>query len=313
MNIITKTKSLLKYLFKKILLIFSIILFFFMLSSCNIPSTGKSLDQLNREQTKKTAVEEMVEMIKTASSSPSEIEVTSSATQTVMLNPLSEDDYFLHMSTPTLEIFLPTPTATLSAEYFHGTYIYEHVPYISQRGLTYQGRKTNSGCTAASIEMILDFWHQYNSEYKTMKAQALLDLNAKQGNFVPGVGLAALDTKDELDNLGYYIGYQIDSIKEDLLDALVRYGPIALVVKTNWDPNGTNHSAVLTGYDNETDQVMINDPWSKDKIIKMSYDQFDSIWGLNYAAADSQVEARRIFFFIVPYQEIRPDHDLFIP
>ena len=59
--------------------------------------------------------------------------------------------------------FGPSPTPTLGPGFFHGSLRYEP-EYVSQEGLRFNGRKINTGCTAASVQMVLDFWHQYNED-----------------------------------------------------------------------------------------------------------------------------------------------------
>jgi len=213
-------------------------------------------------------------------------------------------------ATPTAT-FGPSPTPTLGPEYFHGSLWYEP-GFVSQEGLKYNGRVINTGCTAASVQMVLDFWHAYREDYPTISAQELINRNGWQGQFDPSTGLNIMNTEDDLDELGYYLGVRDDSSKEELLAALERYGPLPVLTKVNWTPFGANHMAVITGYDPEEDIIRILDPWQIGGIMEFPYDNFDGIWSLNYLD-DEQEVLQRTFFFIVPYAELRSENEPFIP
>ena len=210
--------------------------------------------------------------------------------------------------TPT---FGPSPTPTLGPEYFHGSLWYEP-KFVSQFGLKYGGTEITTGCTAACVQMVLDFWHNYKEEYPTMSAQALIDQNVYQGQFNVRTGLNILDTEDDLQLMDYYLGPRENSSKEELIAALERYGPLLILTRVNWTPAGASHMAVLTGYDPEEDTVRLLDPWQIGGVLDMTYEQFDSIWKLNYVESDWEIR-QRAFFFIVPYPELRRENELFIP
>ena len=212
--------------------------------------------------------------------------------------------------TPT-ETFGPSPTPTLGPEYFHGSLWYEPA-FVSQYGLKYNGSEITTGCTAACVQMVLDFWHTYKEEYPTMGAQALINQNVYQGQFNVRTGLNILDTEDDLQLMDYYLGVRENSSKEELLAALERYGPILILTRVNWTPAGSSHMAVLTGYDPDTDIVHLLDPWQIGGVLEMPYEEFDSIWKLNYAQNEWEFR-QRAFFFIVPYPELRRENELFIP
>lgn len=205
----------------------------------------------------------------------------------------------------------PSPTPTLGPEYFHGSLWYD-IGYISQYGLKYNGSEISTGCTAACIQMVLDFWHNYKEQYQTMGAQALINQNVFQGQFNARTGLNILDTEDDLQMMDYYLGVRENSSKEELLAALERYGPLLILTKVNWSPFGSNHMAVLTGYDPDNDLVHILDPWQIGGVVEMPYEEFDSIWKLNYAEIEWEFR-QRAFFFIVPFPELRRENELFIP
>ncbi len=222
----------------------------------------------------------------------------------------------LPSSTPTAEPSMtptptsgPSPTPTLGPEFFHGSLWYEP-GFVSQYGLKYNGSVITTGCTAACVQMVLDFWHDYKEGYPTMDAQALINQNVFQKQFNAHTGLNILDTEDDLQMMDYYLGVRENSSKEELLAALERYGPLLILTKVNWSPYGTNHMAVLTGYDPAADVVHLLDPWQIGGDLEMSYEEFDAIWKLNYSETEMR---QRAFFFIVPYPELRRENELFIP
>ncbi len=213
-------------------------------------------------------------------------------------------------NTPTPSLIPKTPTPTLPEGYFRGSYVYD-LPLITQSNLKYRGVPTKLGCTAASVEMILDFWNSYHNDYQTISAQTLINLNVSQGTFHAKTGLSIANVEDELKNIDYYLGIQRNSNKEDLLDALIRYGPLAVLTKTEWTPFGANHLVVLSEYNPEYNTVTFLDPWY-DWPVTWDWEAFDGIWSLNYSEEENGY-LTRTFFFIVPKNEIRPEKDLFIP
>ena len=240
----------------------------------------------------------------TVEASPTPVTPTPTETRTPTATPSPEPTM---TPTPT---FGPTPTPTLGPEYFHGSLWYEPA-FVSQEDLFYRGRKIKTGCTAASVQMVLDFWHRYKEEYPTLTAQKLLDMNDRQGQFNVSTGLNIMNTEDELNGMDYYLGVCMDSNKEDLLAALERYGPLLILTKVNWTPFGENHMAVVTGYDPASDIIRVLDPWQLGGIMEFPYENFDGIWSLNYLDDPNDV-MRRTFFFIVPYREIAPNNHPFI-
>ncbi len=172
------------------------------------------------------------------------------------------------------------------------------VPFMSQSGLKYKGVETKLGCTAASIQMILDYWKTLDPENKRLSAQRLIDINTAQGTFHSGTGLSIENVVDELNQLGYRVRIYQNSDKETLLKTFHESGPQALLVKTEWVPLGANHLVVLTAYDSESDTVTINDPWY-DYTVSWEWDAFDGIWGLNYSEKKDGYLVRA-FFNIFP-------------
>jgi predicted double-glycine peptidase len=150
------------------------------------------------------------------------------------------------------------------------------VPLVSQQGLQYQGKNTEYGCTAASVEMVLRYWHNRDSNHKVISAQELLDINAKQGTF-DGTGMSVSDTHDELRSLGYQtvedrIGSNFESLQKD-----VEKGPVVAVVKLGMQKSGYNHAVVVTGISEDGSKVLVNDPWDG-KTHEYSADTFKASW-----------------------------------
>ena len=172
------------------------------------------------------------------------------------------------------------------------------VPMMSQAGLKYKGIETKLGCTAASIQMILDYWKSVDSENKRLSAQRIIDINTSQGTFHAGTGLSVENVVDELELLGYRAEIYRNGDKLALLKAFHENGPQALLVKTEWIPQGANHLAVLVAYDQEADTVTINDPWY-DYTVTWDWDAFDGIWSLNYSV-NKDGFLNRVFVNIVP-------------
>lgn len=275
-------------------------MFLIILAGCSMPQpVGPLLTQ--------TAEAEMLQAALTETAFASLPTATPTATDTPVPTETPEPTL---SPTPTAT-FGPTPTPTLGPDYFHGSLWYEP-DFVSQEGLTYNGRTINTGCTAASLQMVLDFWHAYKDEYQTISAQQLINQNVWQGQFNPSSGLNIMNAEDDLAELGYYLGTRQDSDKEELLAALERYGPLLVLTKVNWTPFGANHMAVVTGYDAETDTIRVLDPWQVGGIMEFPYDNFDGIWSLNYLD-DLTETLRRTFFFAVPYAELSPDSSPFVP
>ena len=276
-----------------ILRFFSLILIL-MTCGCSLPKPNPS-PLLTREA--QTAIAISIQTIEADLPTPTQIP-TAASTPTEEPTPTPQ---------PTVG---PSPTPTLGPEYFHGSLWYEP-EFVSQEGLRYNGREISTGCTAASVEMVLNFWHAYKEEYPTMTAQQLIDANVRQNRFNPGTGLNIMNTEDELLEMNYYLGTRDESNKEELLTALERYGPLLVLTKVNWEPFGANHMAVVTGYDPDNDIIRVLDPWQLGGIMEFPYENFDGIWSLNYL--DDPVETlRRTFFFIVPQAELAREHEPFI-
>lgn len=268
------------------------------LSGCNIPEAA-TLRETSFAETAIAAYVETAEAVKP------------SAAPTPTTTPLPT--FTLQPSPTSTSATVLTATPTLGPEYFHGTLWYE-TGFVSQEGLRYNGKLINTGCTAASVQMVLDFWHAYKEEYPTLKAQTLIDQNTWQRQFHEKTGLNIMDTEDDLNALGYYLGIRQDSSKEELIAALERYGPLLVLTKVNWTPFGANHMAVVTGYLPEKDIIRVLDPWQIGGIMEFPFENFDGIWSLNYL--DDETETlQRTFFFIVPYAEISKErsNELFIP
>ena len=275
------------------------------IGGCNLPSPGKGDPSAGLSETLSAAVMETRMSLQTTTAAEPTITSTALPTPTIKFTPTPT-------LTPTLTpTFGLTATPTLGPDYFHGTLRYD-VGFVSQEGLKIGNKPVSTGCTPASVQMILDFWHAFKEEYPTMSAQQLININLSQNRFDASGGMNIMDTEDELRNMNYYLGTRTDSNKEELLTALERYGPILVLTKVNWTPFGANHMAVVTGYDPESDFIHIMDPWQTGGVMEFSYEGFDGIWGLNYLADEDDL-LQRAFFFIVPFAELERDNEPFIP
>lgn len=290
----------------KFVILFAIFVICSFLTSCsgNFDESSKNIDGFinDNQKTVKERIETQIAVIELTAS------VTNTPGLTATETPVPTNSPTITLS-PTPTIIPGTPTSTLPPEFFHGSYSY-NLPLSNQTGLKYKGVETKLGCTAASIQMILDFWKAYNQNYKTLKAQTIIDINTAQGSFHSKTGLSITNVEDELTNLNYYLGVHRNSKKQDLIDALERYGPLPVLVKTEWIPTGANHLVVLVEYDPQNDTVTFNDPWYEWPVT-WNWEAFDGIWNLNYSE-DEDGYLVRTFFFIVPKTEIRPGNDLFI-
>lgn len=209
--------------------------------------------------------------------------------ETLTTTPLSESQ----SNIKTLPTFFQTPTLKAVSGFEPDSKEYD-VPLITQDGLKYKGVKTTLGCTAASVQMILDYWKKVNPENKTISAQKIIDINTSQGTFISGEGLSIENVKDELQNIGYILEMYQNSNKEELLSVFDQFGPQILLVKTGWVPTGANHLVVLVAYDKETDTVTVNDPWF-DHPFTWDWEAFDGIWSLNYSQKENGYLTRSFF------------------
>ena len=206
---------------------------------------------------------------------------------------------------PTEIAFTPTPVPTeipTPKAYFRGSSWYT-LNFVSKDNLTFNEKVVTTGDTAAAEQMVLDFWHSYNENYQTMEAQKIINLNSQQGQFNERTGLNIIDTKDELEDIGYNLIVNENSTKKEMLDALEKYGPLLVLVTEKWVPAGADHIAVLTGYDASKDLVRLLDPAQSGGIIEFYFENFDSIWGMDYSK-DPQKPIRRTFYAIVPFAEM---------
>lgn len=150
------------------------------------------------------------------------------------------------------------------------------VPFLSQHGLEYQGKKTEYGCVPTSVSMILNYWHNQDSKYAARSPQELLDLNAGQGQF-HSTGMSPSNLIEDVKQLGYsnvqpHIKASWEQLRED-----VKKGPVLAVVKLGMAKSGNNHSVVVTGISEDGSKVLVNDPWSG--IHEYDATTFQASWG----------------------------------
>ena len=221
--------------------------------------------------------------------------------ETLTTTPLSENQ----SNIKTLPAFFQTPTLKAVSGFEPDSKKYD-VPLVTQDGLKYKGVKTTLGCTAASVQMVLDYWKTINPDYKTISAQKIIDINTSQGTFRTGEGLSIENVKDELQNIGYVLEIYQKSDKEQLLRVFDQFGPQILLVKTGWVPTGANHLVVLVAYDKETDTVTVNDPWF-DHPFTWGWEAFDGIWSLNYSQKENGYLTRSFFNILPASLDNNPD------
>ena len=175
------------------------------------------------------------------------------------------------------------------------------MPVLSQEGLLLNGAPTGVGCVPVCIEMITAWWNTISPDYPVLTAQETIDRNAEQGLYAAGRGMTSASAADELKELGYIHRLEMNSSKEELLEAFEAHGPVGVLVKTNWVPTTMNHAAVLTAYDEGKDLFTFNDPFYG-SVVQWSWEAFDGIWGLNYAGdRDYNGEVvQRVFVTIYP-------------
>lgn len=222
----------------------------------------------------------------------------------VIHNPLPVKATAVSTATPTAspspaaarvtETASPEPTETPAASAYD-------VPVLSQEGLLLNGAPTGVGCVPVCIEMITAWWNTISPDYPVLTAQETIDRNAEQGLYAAGRGMTSASAADELKELGYIHRLEMNSSKEELLEAFEAHGPVGVLVKTNWVPTTMNHAAVLTAYDEGKDLFTFNDPFYG-SVVQWSWEAFDGIWGLNYAGdRDYNGEVvQRVFFTIYP-------------
>lgn len=153
------------------------------------------------------------------------------------------------------------------------------VPALSQQGLKYNGQQTQYGCTAASVSMVLQYWHNQNPKLGVLSAQEIVDINAKQGTFSAS-GMSVSEVHDEVRALGYStvedrVNADFETLKRD-----VQQGPVVAIVKLGMRQSGYNHAVVVTGISDDG-RVMINDPWDGQSHT-YTVAEFQSSWGADF-------------------------------
>lgn len=199
----------------------------------------------------------------------------------------------------------PVPSATPSLTPTRTPELIDYeVPVLSQDGLFLNGVPTGVGCVPVCIEMMTAWWNSFDGSFPVLSAQEIIDRNGEQGLYVAGRGMSSYAAADELAEIGYRHEMYLNSSKEDLLASFRMHGPVGVLVKTNWVPTTMNHAAVLTGYNEDTDTVTLNDPFYGSE-VSWTWDAFDGIWGLNYAGDRdySGDVVRRVYFVIYPEKE----------
>jgi predicted double-glycine peptidase len=159
------------------------------------------------------------------------------------------------------------------------------VPVQTQQGLTYRGERSNYGCVPAAVNMITEYWHRQNSEYETISAQELLDLNMEQGAF-GAKGMSITRAHDELKDLGYQMVKDYAEADLNTLKREVDKGPVIAIVKLHMTTGGVPHSVVVTGISDDN-QVRVNDPWTGEAHL-YTWEEFARSWGSEFAGASTR-------------------------
>ena len=161
----------------------------------------------------------------------------------------------------------------------------KEVPIKSQQGLDNQGDETKFGCVPTSTSMVLEYWHNQDSDNKTLSPQQLLDLNISDGDFTEGKGMGIDEIADELSSLDYGSNVYQNSSREVLIDEVAK-GPVVATVRLGMKTAGDSHAVVVTDINENTNTVNINDPWTG-LDHTYSWDDFAASWGAKYVGPDN--------------------------
>jgi len=159
-------------------------------------------------------------------------------------------------------------------------------------------------CGAASMQMILQYYNRTVNQYNVadvlrmewtegtfstdmVRAGHFSVLSSSVGNYFPNATL-------EAGYPGYPLGllaYWADS-EESWLDSMkvIVASDIPVIVLMHYEPHGVNdgHFRIVTGYDDNTQQIIMNDPWAYENNANVqvwSYEDFNIAW--NYTEPDS--------------------------
>ena len=195
-------------------------------------------------------------------------------------------------------LFLVPLKAAATVE--EGAAIHYDVPILSQEGLYLDGVHTGVGCVPVCIEMITRYW-EAEKGLEHLDAQHIIDIKSAEGKYRAGYGMAAGDAADMMNKIGYHYRFRSNSDKEELIASFTEYGPLGVMVKTRWEPQRQNHSVVMIGWNPETEEITLNDPFYG-SAVTWTWEQFDGIWGLNYNAdkGENAKIMRRIYYIIYP-------------
>jgi len=162
----------------------------------------------------------------------------------------------------------------------------KEVPIKSQEGLDNQGVKTVFGCVPTSVSMVLEYWHNQDSDNKTLSPQQLLDLNISDGDFTEGDGMRIDKIDDELSSIDYKSKTHQNSSREVLIDELAK-GPVVATVRLGMKKTGRSHAVVVTGINENTNTVYINDP-EEGTADTCTWDEFAASWGAKHVGPNGK-------------------------
>ena len=162
----------------------------------------------------------------------------------------------------------------------------KEVPIKSQQGLDNQGDETKFGCVPTSTSMVLEYWHNQDSDNKTLSPQQLLDLNISDGDFTEGDGMRIDKIDDELSSIDYKSKTHQNSSREVLIDELAK-GPVVATVRLGMKKTGRSHAVVVTGINENTNTVYINDP-EEGTADTCTWDEFAASWGAKHVGPNGK-------------------------
>lgn len=146
------------------------------------------------------------------------------------------------------------------------------VPARNQLTPEITGAWSNVACTFTSLTMIMEYYHQVNTNNQFVTELDLMKLrDPEDGDSHKKISITAL--QDEMEELGYrYESVTGNNTLESLQEALTT-GPVVVLVYLH----GDTHAVVVRGIAPDG-KILINDPWGGEQ-LKMEPEKFQKIWG----------------------------------
>lgn len=140
----------------------------------------------------------------------------------------------------------------------------------------------NAACAPTSVSMILDYYHNLNSQNRAATPQELLTMLDK-GDFTFGKGMSLNHITDELQELGYAnVTAQANASLADLQTQL-QQGPVITTVRLDMKSGQLTavgavvHAVVVKGLSGDGQTVYINDPWTGHE-VQLPLADFTATW-----------------------------------